>query len=57
MPKTYQRLLDIPANADVEEGIRQGLESVKYGKLRSAREFFKNFEAKHAVPGLDQRSH
>jgi hypothetical protein len=33
-------LRDIAARFDVEEGIRQGLEDVKKGKLRPAREFF-----------------
>ena len=30
--EAYQRLLDIAASADAEEGIRQGLEDVKAGK-------------------------
>ena len=44
----YQRLLDIAASA--EKGIRQGLEDVKQGKVRPAREFFADFEAEHAIP-------
>ena len=36
----YQRLLDIAASASAEEGIRQGLDDVKHGKVRPAREFF-----------------
>lgn len=43
----YQRLLDIAAQADVEEGIRQGLEDVRRGRTRGAREFFREFEAEH----------
>ena len=35
--KAYQRLLDIAARADEEEGIRQGLEDVKAGRTRPAR--------------------
>ena len=35
--EAYQRLLDIAASADAEEGIRQGLEDVKKGK-NTARE-------------------
>src|SRR5947207_7360486 len=31
--EAYQRLLDIAAHADVEEGIRQGLEDAKKGKV------------------------
>jgi len=45
----YQRLLDIAAIADAQEGIRQGLEDVKQGKIRSAREFFADFEAEHGI--------
>jgi prevent-host-death family protein len=43
----YQRLLDIAAQVDVEEGIRQGLEDVRKGKTREARTFFREFEAEH----------
>jgi prevent-host-death family protein len=46
----YQRLLDIAARADAEEGIRQGLEDAKQGKGRPAREFFADFEAEHGIP-------
>jgi prevent-host-death family protein len=46
----YQRLLDIAARADPKEGIRQGLEDAKQGKLRPAREFFADFEATHGIP-------
>jgi hypothetical protein len=45
----YQRLLDIAARANVEEGIRQGREDEKRGKLRSAREFFAEFESTHGL--------
>ena len=47
--EAYQRLLDIAARADAEEGIRQGLEDVKNGRLRPAREFFAEFEARHGI--------
>ena len=46
----YQRLLDIAARADAAEGIRQGLEDVKQGKVRSAIEFFADFEKEHGIP-------
>jgi prevent-host-death family protein len=46
----YQRLLDIAASASAEEGIRQGLDDVKQGKVRPAREFFADFEAEHGIP-------
>jgi prevent-host-death family protein len=46
----YQRLLDIAARADAEEGIRQGLDDVAHGRTRPAKEFFDEFEAKHGIP-------
>jgi prevent-host-death family protein len=48
--EAYQHLLDIAAHADAEEGIRLGLEGAKKGETRSAKEFFEEFEAKHAIP-------
>jgi prevent-host-death family protein len=48
--EAYQRLLDIAARANAEEGIRQGLEDAKKGRTRPAREFFAEFEAKHGIP-------
>jgi PHD/YefM family antitoxin component YafN of YafNO toxin-antitoxin module len=47
--EAYQRLLDIAASADATEGIRQGLEDVKRGRVRPAREFFAEFEARHGL--------
>jgi prevent-host-death family protein len=41
----YQRLLDIAAHAEAREGVRQGLEDAKSGRLRSARRFFREFES------------
>lgn len=46
----YQHLLDIAATASAEEGIRQGLDDVKQGKVRPARELFADFEAAHGIP-------
>jgi prevent-host-death family protein len=48
--EAYQHLLDIAARADPEEGIRQGLDDAKKGKVRPAREFFADFEATHGIP-------
>jgi prevent-host-death family protein len=48
--EAYQRLLDIAARADAEEGIRQGLEDARTGKVRPAREFFEDFEAANGIP-------
>ncbi len=47
--EAYQRLLDIAARADPEEGIRQGLEDAKQGKVRPARAVFAQFEAEHGI--------
>src|ERR1019366_7548023 len=49
--EAYQRLLDIAARADAEEGIRQGLEQSKQGQGRAAEEFFAEFEAAHDISG------
>lgn len=48
--EAYQRLLDIAAHAQAAEGIRQGLEDVREGKVRPAREFFEEFETRHGIP-------
>jgi prevent-host-death family protein len=37
--EAYQRLLDIAAQADAGEGIRQGLQDVSEGRVRPAKEF------------------
>jgi prevent-host-death family protein len=47
--EAYQRLLDIAARMDAEEGIRQGLEDARKGKIRPAKEFFAEFEAEHGI--------
>jgi prevent-host-death family protein len=46
----YQRLLDAAALAGAEEGIRQGLEGSGRRKVRPARQFFDEFEARHGIP-------
>ena len=46
----YQRLLDIAARADVEEGIRQGLSDVAHRRTRPAREAFDAVRRKHDIP-------
>ncbi len=48
--EAYQRLLDIAARADINEGIRQGLEDVAKGRTRPAREVFEELRAKHGIP-------
>ena len=47
----YQRLLDIAAQADAGEGIRQGLDDARRGRIRPAREFFDEFEAANGIRG------
>jgi prevent-host-death family protein len=45
----YQRLLDLAASADVNEGIRQGMEELRQGKGRPAKEFFEEMRKKHGL--------
>ena len=47
--EAYQKLRDIAARADVQEGVCQGLEDLKNRKVRPAREFLKEFETKHGI--------
>jgi len=48
--EAYQRLLDIAARADAEEGIRQGLDDVAYGRTRPAREIVDAIRREHHIP-------
>ena len=48
--EAYQRLLDIAAQADAEEGIRQGLDDVAHGRTRPAKEVFDEIRRKHDIP-------
>ena len=48
--EAYQRLLDIVAQADVAEGIRQGFEDVAKGRTRPVREFLASFRRGHGIP-------
>ena len=47
--EAYQRLLDIAAQADAREGIRQGLEDARRGRTRPAKQFFREFESTHGI--------
>jgi len=49
--EAYQRLLDIAAQADEAEGIRQGLQDSRKGKKRPLKEFFAEFESVHGIRG------
>ena len=48
--KAYQRLLNIAAQVNASEGIRQGMEDVKKGRVRPAREALEMFRRLHAIP-------
>jgi hypothetical protein len=48
--EAHQRSLDIAAQVDVREGTRQGLEDVKKGRVRSAREALETFRRTHSIP-------
>lgn len=47
--EAYQHLLDIAAHINAGEGIRQGLEEARSGKVRPVRKFFTEFEARHGL--------
>jgi prevent-host-death family protein len=47
--ESYQRLLDIAAQADAREGIRQGLEEVSRGRTRPSREVFDGIRAGYGI--------
>ncbi|HUY12923.1 MAG TPA: type II toxin-antitoxin system Phd/YefM family antitoxin [Terriglobia bacterium] len=47
--EAYQRLLDIAARADTEEGVRQGLDDVAHGRTRPARDVFDEIRRKHDI--------
>ncbi|HEV2991656.1 MAG TPA: type II toxin-antitoxin system Phd/YefM family antitoxin [Candidatus Angelobacter sp.] len=49
-PEAYQRLLDIAARADANEGIRQGLDNVRKGRTRPAHEVFDEIRALYGIP-------
>ena len=47
---SYQRLLDIAAQADAREGIRQGLEDISQGRTRPSREVFDDLRREYDIP-------
>jgi prevent-host-death family protein len=49
-PAEYQRLLDLAAQADAHEGIRQGLEQLRQDQGRPASEFFEEMRERHGLP-------
>lgn len=48
--EAYQRLLDLAAEADAAEGIRQGLEDLRTGSTTPARAAFRDLRARHGIP-------
>lgn len=48
--RSYQRLLDIAAQADAAEGIRQGLEDVARRRTRPASEVFDELRREYGLP-------
>jgi len=49
--EAYQHLLDIAAQADASEGIRQGREDIAKGRVYPARDALKAFRRKHGISG------
>ena len=47
----YQRLLDLAALADPEEGLRQGLEDIAKGRTRPARKVFAELREEYGIRG------
>jgi prevent-host-death family protein len=47
--EAYQRLLDIAAQSDVFEAIRQGLDDAAHGRVRPAREVFDEVRRKYGI--------
>jgi prevent-host-death family protein len=48
--EAYQHLLDLAADASVEEGIRQGREDLANGRTRAASEVFDEVRAAYGIP-------
>jgi len=48
--EAYQRLLNIAAQADALEGIRQGRDDLKQSRVRPARKASGIFRRSHAIP-------
>jgi PHD/YefM family antitoxin component YafN of YafNO toxin-antitoxin module len=47
---SYQRLLDIAAQADAAEGVRQGIEDVREGRTVPARDVFDRMRREYGIP-------
>lgn len=47
--ESYQRLLDIAAQSDVDQALRQGIDDVDHGRTRPAREVFLSLRRKYGI--------
>ena len=47
--EAYQRLLDLAAEANAAEGVRQGLEDLTNGRTRPAAEVFDEFRTDYGI--------
>ena len=52
---SYQKILEMIDRAEAIEGIRQGLEAMKQGKGKPAREVFEELRKKHNIPPRPKR--
>jgi prevent-host-death family protein len=50
-PAAYQRLLDLAALVDAEEGLRQGLEDISQGRATPARKVFTELREEYGIRG------
>jgi prevent-host-death family protein len=48
--EAYQRLLDLAAEANAAEGIRQGLDDVSAGRSQPAGQVFDELRAEYGIP-------
>jgi PHD/YefM family antitoxin component YafN of YafNO toxin-antitoxin module len=48
--ESYQKLLDLAEEAKVVDGIRQGLEDMKAGRMISLEEFKEHVKKRHGIP-------
>ena len=48
--EAYQRLLDLAAEANASEGIRQGLDDLEHGRTRPAQDVFDELRAEYDIP-------
>ena len=48
---SYQRLLDLAAQASEDEALRQGLEDVAHGRTIPAETVFAEMRRRHGIPG------